>query len=154
MEIQIAGYSVLIDDEDIEKVKHINWHPQDNRGIIYFVKHTKIGGKDKILYLHRIIMNDPTGKEVDHRNLNTLDNRKENLRVCTHAENLMNRKKHKDNTSGYKGVDFSKDHNKWRALICINYKRKHLRYYNTPEETYNAYCEASKKYHGEFGRVS
>ena len=90
---------------------------------------------------------------VDHINGDTLDNRKCNLRICTQADNIKNRKKDIDNSSGYKGVNWSKSNKKYLARICVNKKIIYLGYHATAELAYSAYCEASKKYHGEYGRL-
>jgi hypothetical protein len=99
-------------------------------------------------------MNIQNDLHIDHINGNTLDNRKANLRICTRAENNCNIKRRKNNTSGYKGVSFDKRKKKWSAYISKNYKHYFLGYFVTPEEAYIAYCKASKKYHGEYGRIA
>ena len=90
---------------------------------------------------------------IDHINGNKEDNRIENLRLCTVAENRRNGKKHENNTTGFKGVNFEKRSGKYRARIMKNFKSYNLGYYDTAEEAYSAYCAASKEYHGEFSRV-
>ena len=62
------------------------------------------GGKQGGELMHRRILNAPDGVQVDHINHNTLDNRRSNLRLCSLAQNQMNRKRASNNTSGYKGV--------------------------------------------------
>ena len=147
MIINIAGYEVVIDDEDFEKISSFQWHKRSVYKYIYFCRGQ---GLRKIL-LHRFIMNAPKDKIVDHINTNTLDNRKCNLRLCTRTENSRNRKTNNTNVSGYKGV--SKHRGKWQAQIEIDKKPLYLGLFSTPEEAHKAYCEASKKYHKEFGRV-
>jgi hypothetical protein len=152
--INIAGYDVLIDDEDFEKVNVHNWCIFHSRGRTpYVIKQILKNGKRHRVFLHRMVIGAPEGKEIDHVNGNTLDNRKMNLRICDHAENVKNCKKNKKNTSGFKGVYFLKKNMKYRALIKNNGKRIHLGLFDTPEEAHKAYCDASKKYHGEFGRT-
>jgi len=149
MVINIARYEVIIDDEDFERVSAINWRPI---GVgRYFGIGKRVNGKYKLTWLHRFIINAPAGVEVDHVNLNTLDNRKCNLRICTRTQNMHNRFKYKNNSSGYKGV--CKDHNSWRATIVIENKKVYLGNFKTKEEAYDAYCEASAKYHKEYGRL-
>jgi hypothetical protein len=103
--------------------------------------------------MHRFILG-ATKKEqmVDHIDGNTLNNQKYNLRIVTPQINSMNKKKARHNT-GYKGVDFNKSAGKWRARICLDYKSIYLGSFDNPEDGYKAYCEASKKYHGEYGRI-
>jgi hypothetical protein len=151
MTINIQGYEVLIDDEDFERIKKFSWHrTSGNRPPIYFCRTKRYGGVRKTIMLHKFIMNAPENMEVDHRDLNTLDNRKSNLRICTHAENCKNRRG-VHNSTGYKGV--IKYGLKWRARITKNRKTILVGDFGTPEAAYAAYCKASIKYHGEFGRI-
>jgi hypothetical protein len=148
--INISGYELLVSARDLEKVMSKKWHKSLGRlGIPYFACHKPVSGK---IYLHRFIMNCPSDMVVDHISGNTLDNRRENLRICTQAENNRNLPKPKTNTSGYKGVYWNKEVQKWQSYIQINKKKKRLGSFKTPEEAYQAYCEASQKCHGEFGR--
>jgi len=152
MKIEICGYDVLIDDEDYVRIRAINWR-RTSAGL-YFGTGRKINGKYKIIFFHRFIIDAPEGFEVDHINMNTLDNRKINLRICTKAQNRQNRSMYKNNPSGYKGVTFNKSKNKWMGRISENKKYHFLGYFDTPEEAYEAYCKASKKYHKEYGRIA
>jgi hypothetical protein len=154
MIIKIDEYNILIDDEDYERVKGINWHlTPTSCGGPYAYRSKRINGKCCVIYLHRFIINVPDDKEVDHINGDTLDNRKANLRICNKEENAQNKGMQSNNTSGYKGVFYENRRKKWRAKIDAHGKRIHLGYFEAPEEAYASYCEASKKYHGEFGRV-
>jgi len=151
MTINIAGYDVLIDKEDLDKIVDINWTVLKASDKIYFRKfcHTK-----KTILLHRHIINASKNTTVDHINGNTLDNRKCNLRLCTVAENSRNRRKNITNSSGYKGVSWASKRKKWQAKIMVNRKTIFLGYFNTAEDAYAVYCEASKKYHGEYRRIA
>ncbi len=86
---------------------------------------------------------------VDHINGDGLDNRLINLRLSTPAENGRNSKRYSTNSSGYKGVKPSKD-GKFEAAICINRRIVYLGKHPTPQDAHAAYCEAARKYHGEF----
>lgn len=100
---------------------------------------------------HRLAFVYVTGNcppNIDHINGNRADNRFENLRAATLSQNCMNRGKPVSNSSGYKGVRNSR--NRWRATIGSGGKRYYLGYFDTPEEAYEAYCEAAKKLHGDF----
>tara|TARA_R110000803_G_scaffold97328_1_gene165491 strand:- start:22 stop:504 length:483 start_codon:yes stop_codon:yes gene_type:complete len=77
--------------------------------------------------------------QIDHININPLDNRIENLRVVNISQNLRNQKKQDNCSSIYKGVSWFKRSKKWKATISINGKRKHLGYYDTEEEAYEVY---------------
>jgi hypothetical protein len=140
MIINIAGYDVLIDDEDFEKVNSLKWHRigWGKRRSIYFA-HTGPRPKRETTLLHRFIINAPNGIEVDHINLNTLDNRKCNLRLCSHRENTYNRPMQRINKSGFKGVH--KKGRRYFAQIQYQGKKCCIGYFETPEEAQKAYCK-------------
>jgi len=104
--------------------------------------------------MHRLILNPPAGITIDHINGNGLDNRRENLRLAGRGQNQCNRGKQSNNTSGFKGVTWHKNLNKWEAGISISGKRYHVGFYKTPEAAARAYDDAAKKYHGEFARLN
>jgi len=106
----------------------------------------------KRIIMHRLIMNAPENKDVDHINRNKLDNRKENLRLCTQAENARNASIRTDNTSGYKGVAFND--NRWQATTKINGKRVYIGRYKTAKEAALAYDEVVRKLHGDFASTN
>lgn len=88
--------------------------------------------------------------EIDHINGRTDDNRIENLRNATRSQNGANRGKHKNNSTGFKGV--TKKKNKWTACVAINKKRFRLGSFDTPEAAYEAYLQKSKEVQKEFAR--
>jgi hypothetical protein len=85
-----------------------------------------------------------------------LDNRRENLRICTIQQNIRNSRKWKtkEQTSKYKGVTWKKEKSKWRAYICVDRKQIHLSYYNSEAEAAKAYNIAAIKYFGEFANLN
>jgi len=91
-------------------------------------------------------------KELDHINTNRIDNRIVNLREADDGNQAFNQTKRKTNTSGYKGVTWSKKLNKWHAQISINYKKKHLGHYDNILDAAKAYENAAKELHGKFAR--
>lgn len=92
---EVTGVTI-IDNEDIGKIGDYKLVLSGKKELRYAGFWTKENGKRKFYYLHRFIMNAPKGKDVDHKNHNTLDNRKRNLKVCSRAENIQNGSKHKD----------------------------------------------------------
>jgi len=88
--------------------------------------------------------------EIDHKNTIKSDNKWENLREATHSQNLMNRPTQSNNTSGYKGINWSKEKNKWRARIKVNNKEKFIGYFMCLGKAFQARKEAEHKYFGEF----
>ena len=146
------GYFTKVDDEDYEKFASIRWQAMvDSRSKM--VRASRKGGNPRTtIYLSREIMNAPKGKLVDHVNGNQLDNQKQNLRLCTHAENLQNRGPTKSNTSGFKGVCFDKNLKKWRAQIGFKMKRRYIGSFNTKKEAALAYDRFTRKLHGKFAK--
>lgn len=139
----------IIDDEDYERLNQWKWSFH-NGG--YGVRTT--WPDNKAVLLHRIVMNCPDNMEVDHINGNKLDNRKENLRVCTARENRLNRKKSKNKTSKYKGVHWNKDNSKWRAKITVNDKSISLGCFITELEAAEAYNKSALTYFGKYAKLN
>ena len=139
------GIKILV-DEDFQYKDGFSFklHP----GGYAMFSGTKDGFHNKLL--HRIIMDAPDDKMVDHINGNPLDNRRENLRLCSNQENNRNKGKKSDNTSGFKGVSWSKQTGKWLANITVDGKSKYLGYFDDKLKAYEAYCTACEKYHGDF----
>ena len=104
--------------------------------------------------LHRYIMNPPAGYEVDHVDLNTLNNRKSNLRLCTHQQNQCNQPLQCNNTSGISGVSFYPPRHKYRARIKIGQQDIHLGYYCSFIEAVQARNVGMECMFGEYGRYN
>lgn len=141
------GQFAIIDEEDFEKVSEFSWHHLTSGKYGY----AKRGSNPQIL-LHRFIMNAPKGKEVDHINRDSLDCRKENLRVCTRSQNTFNHPKRKNNTSGYVGVWLNKATGLYHAEIMVNYKKKHLGVFRLIEGAIKSRKEAEAEYYKNFDR--
>lgn len=133
-----------IDKEDFDKVKDFTWTINDQGYVIS----TTSNIYHKHIRLSRLVMDAQEMLEVDHINHDLLDNRKNNLRVVTHQQNLFNQQKAKNNTSGFIGV--VKYNDKWRAQIMYNGKVKHLGIYDTPEEASSVYNTFAQKLFGEY----
>ena len=137
----------FFDKEDFELIKDYKWGENPN-GYIRAYKY--INKKVIAILLHRLVMNPPKGTLVDHRNHNRTDCRKENLRMSSYSQNNMNKKVSCASTSGYSGVNFAKNRNKWGARIQLEHKRKWLGYFDTFEEAVAARKAAEKEYFGEY----
>lgn len=97
----------------------------------------------------------PDGMEIDHINGKRDDNRLSNLRLVTRRENMRNRKRHSNNTSGYIGVGVHKKSGKFQSRVYdLNGLRKHLGLFDTAEEAHQAYLIATQSlgYHENHGR--
>lgn len=109
------------------------------------IGHTEGGGR--IHPIHRVLLNPPKDKVTDHINHDTLDNRRNNIRTCSQAENNQNAGP-RPNSSGFTGVDAWG--NRWRARIRIQGKVRHLGMFDTPEEAHAQYLSARKEAFREF----
>lgn len=142
------GKVALVDDEDYERINAHKWY--FNQGYAVRNKQRPIRG---VILMHREILGLESG-QADHRNMDTLDNRRCNLRPATNAQNQANQPADKRNTSGYKGVSWITAKKKWRAHITVNGKYLFLGYFDNAEEAGRAYADAAKQHWGEFARVS
>lgn len=139
-------FEVLVDDDDYDRVMEYNWSiSKSNKN--YFRVESRI--KYKLIRLHRFILNltskDP---QVDHKDGNTLNNQKSNLRTCTIPQNMRNCRS-KGNKTGYRGV--YKNRKKYRACISINDKTFHIPgNFDTAEEAARVRDEWALKISGEF----
>ena len=140
------------DLEDYEKIKDYCWYYSEG----YLTTNITISkGKQKRLKLHRLIMDEPEGFEVDHivhpkgEGLK-YDNRKSNLRLVNKSQNQMNKHKQSNNTSGVVGVSWHKRDLCWEAHISVNKKYIYLGRFKTLDEAIDARLKAEKKYFGEY----
>lgn len=153
------GRIAIVDDDDFEKIKHLTWSSRKS-GDKYYAAHQKYlyreNGKQisKCTLMHRLILNAPTGVQVDHINGDALDNRKENLRLCTPSQNQHNRKAQVNNKSGFKGVCKPSGRNRYRATIYLHNKPIRLGCFDCPIKAARAYNAAAIKYHGEFAKLN
>ncbi len=140
----------LVDDEDFEVLNKYKWS-YSSAGKGYVQRYPGI-------LMHRVVLNAQKNEEIDHKNGDGLDNRKLNLRKCTHAQNLRNRRRQKNNTSGYIGVSLQRKRGKkwakWKAQIHFNQKTITLGFFSFKEEAARKYDEAAKIYFGEFAQLN
>lgn len=142
---------VQVDAADAEMLKQYRWYVGKG-GYIITVKWDTTLKKRVNMRLHKLLMPNKY-YHVDHINGDKLDNRRCNLRYVNQTQNNRNRGIRKNNKSGYKGVSWNKACKKWAAHIMVNRKSIYLGLYDTPESAHKAYCEAAKKYHGDFHNV-
>jgi hypothetical protein len=149
---KIAGYS-LVDENVYEWAIKYKWHT-DKNGYLTRSK-LKSDGQDykekRLKYrLHRLVIGAPDGIMVDHINGDIYDNRLCNLRLASDLQNQFNKKKSKRNKTGYKGVSYRKNTNRYRAILGYQNMQFELGTFLTPEEAYFAYCKKSIEVKGEF----
>jgi len=157
-EIQLTkGYVAIVDDEDYEELSKHKWYAQTKRFVQYAKRACYKNGDQITISMHRIITNCPDGMQVDHINHNGLDNRKENLRICTNQENSRNQMKHISTTLGMvKGVVISKciKSKPYKARIRYNGKAKDIGYFATIEEAALAYDKKALELFGQYAQLN
>lgn len=142
------GKFALVDDEDFDFLNQFKWRLSNSN---YAVRWENLPGKshNRLLQMHRVIMNTPKGLLVDHINHDTLDNRKENLRNCTPSENKYNSGKYRTGKMKYKGIA-KHSLNRWKVQI----KKDNVHYraygFTSEEDAARAYDQMAKELHGEF----
>ena len=147
-EIQLAKDRgvALVDDEDFEAALPYTWW-RHSRGYAYTQVRTP--GKKDTIYLHQLISRRMgVSGAPDHENRNKLDCRRENLRPCTHTQNMANCGVRKHNKLGVKGV--RRSGKRYAAQIRNNYKTHHLGTFDTVQEASDVYFEAARSFYGEF----
>ena len=149
------NYNAIVDDNMHEFLSQFKWYANKviaskKKNSFYPSRSMKLGCRWKIIFLHHVIAGHPMkGFHVDHINRNTLDNRRENLRVVSVQENLRNSSKSSRNKSGFKGVSLDKATGKYQVFICKNYKSKYLGEYETAIEAAKAYDMKAIELFGE-----
>lgn len=143
---------VLISDEDYEFLSQFKWHKIKGG---YAIRNIALGdGKWTIEYMHRDIARRMgltiDGRQIDHRNRNKLDNQRENLRMSTQSQNVMNSPIRRNNTSSVSGVHFDKSKRKWVARVSVEGKSVFFKRFDTFEEAVEARKRIAKEYYGEF----
>jgi hypothetical protein len=144
----------LVDDCDFDSVSGYKWYAKKKHKVFYAAMNYSSETPSGRIDLHRFIMNPKSGQEVDHRNGDGLDNRRSNLRVCSHRQNLMNQRIRKGASSKYKGVVWDKTNKKWKASIGFNYKLIHLGRYINEKDAAMAYDKKAQELFGEFARIN
>ena len=148
------GQFALIDEQDADLILPHRWFALRD-GHTYYAnrKSPTVDGKRTRIHMHRVILDAPVGMDVDHRDGDGLNNTRENLRLCSRSQNMMNQRL-KGGTSQFKGVHWRKKCAKWQARIQINGKRISLGHFIDEIEAARAYDTAARELFGEFSRTN
>ncbi len=139
-----------VSDHRFDELKQWNWQFGD--GYAYRIQN--INGSLHTIRMHVQIMNPPKGMEVDHKDLDKLNNQDDNLRVCTSSQNKANKGLTTRNTSGYKGVSWNKKDKKWKVAIDYDNHHIYLGRFDDVIEAAKAYDKAARIYHGEYANLN
>jgi hypothetical protein len=159
------GLQCLVDEDDFEELSKVKWLAQNCGGGRFYAARAEyfydpITGVKKRRYelMHRRLLPVPPGHWVDHKNRDTLDNRRSNLRQSTPSQNGINRPPHKNKKlSRYRGVAYVaylNRKNPWMAFLNANGKRTYLGYFPDELTAAKAHDAAAKELQGEFAQLN
>jgi hypothetical protein len=141
------GEEFYFDIEDFEKVKKHAWY-LSKRGYIA----TNIHRRARLM--HKVLLGDIDGADVDHISGNKLDNRRSNLRVCTHQENMFNQRRRCTNTTGFMGVSYMKRVGRYEAYVHCGGRKHYAGLFRSPEDAATARDKKASVLFGEFARLN
>ena len=146
------GKFSIVDDADFEWLSQWKWHYGTNGYAVRTENYYDLDGTRKCrkIGMHRHILGINGDLCGDHKDGNTLNNQRYNLRVATSSQNQMNRIFPRSSSSQYKGVSWSKAREKWKVSIVKLGKRKHLGYFNSEQDAALVYNFAAHNNFGEF----
>lgn len=158
------GYVALVDDSDYENLSRYSWGVVRNGGrrLLYAVTDLPVldgslwrNGKPRRrkLFMHRMLLGEGS-RVVDHKNGDGLDNRRCNLRPTGHAQNLQNRGRPSNNTSGFKGVYWCRQTSRWAVRVTANGKTTNLGRHKSKIAAAIEYNIAAVQFHGEFAKLN
>lgn len=150
------GKVALVDDADFEALAKYKWQAKRDKKTWYVYRRArKSDGEKGLMSMHRQIMVAGPGREVDHKDGDGLNNQRDNLRLCSHAQNMCNHQHKTDGCSSlYKGVCWRKDVARWVAKIRVSRRLIHLGLFDSQEDAAQAYNQAAKQYFGEFAALN
>jgi hypothetical protein len=153
MEIELTrGFKAIIDDDDFDLVRAFKWRAHNGgSGMTYAGRTVAVGKKMTCVLMHRFITGAKPGQLVDHKDGNTMNNRRDNLRICTHAENMRNSKVRKHSQSGVRNVrqEIKNGTTSFRAKVQVDGK-VHRKLFKTASEAEAWAKELRFRLHGEF----
>jgi hypothetical protein len=166
IEIQLTQSKITLIDNEDEDLAYLKWyvyHQGSTLNPLWYARRAlpRVNGKQTHVSMHRLILERKIGRslfaweQTDHADNDTLNNQRYNLRVVSTPQNQHNQRIHTIGKKGnYKGVDWKKNTNKWRARIQINHNRIEIGYFDTEIKAARAYDEAAKIYCGEHAHLN
>lgn len=149
------GAIAIVDDEDYDELSRHKWLlNKDGYAQRTAKKAEKEPRKQRVILMSRFLLGITGNELCDHINGNKLDNRKGNLRIANASQNMVNRLKQRNNTSGYKGVCKTSSCNRWVAQIYCDKQYIYLGRHDSAEEAALAYNLKAKELYGEYARLN
>ena len=144
------GYVALVDDDDYDWLSEHRWSAvgSEAKGV-YAATQVRVAGQRRTVLMHRLIAGATPGQLVDHVDGATLDNRKANMRLCTHSQNMQNSRRR---DGGYKGV--TRHRGLWRAAICVDRRTIQSRVLTSAIAAARAYDRLALEHHCEFAKLN
>jgi hypothetical protein len=151
------GYTTVVDDKDFAWLNQWKWSVQEaSNGRAYALRTIRnhVTKKRSRVYMHRLILQLSVGctREVDHKDRNGLNNRRDNLRRATTSQNQANSCLPSHNTSGFKGVSWNARQQRWKAEMRYRGRQYFLGYFLTARAAKKVRDCASKRMFGAFAR--
>lgn len=158
------GLVAIVDDEDYERVTALGgWFAGVGLGGRMSARRNQRirsgrgSGARTVIYLHRFILNAKPGQQIDHKNGDTLDNRRSNLRFCTSSQNCQNRRARSDNASGFKGVHLERRADGRAALYVVQVRGNGMHFRRRVKSAIDGarlYDEVALRFFGRFARLN
>ena len=149
------GKVTQVDDDVFDYLNQFNWYAEKGYNTYYAARKITINGLKTSTRMHTVILKIDKGSICDHIDHDGLNNQKSNLRICSHFQNMRNRKSNHNAKSRYLGVSPSGRNNlPWRTFIEINRKSTSLGYFKTEEEAALAYNNTAIKHYKEFANLN
>lgn len=145
------GEFAMVDDKDYPKLSKLKWTVLITKGLKYAVNFYGRRHR-KMRFMHREIVKSSAKQKVDHKDGHGLNNRRRNLRRCSHVQNLWNRGPQRNNTSGFKGVSWSRTAQKWEARVTANGVQYFLGNFDSKISAVRAHRRKTRLLHGSFAR--
>ncbi len=148
------GKKAQVDDQDYDYLNQWTWGLLKVHHCVYAYRQIYPEGKHISILMHRLLLKVPDQMEIDHKDGDGLNNCRSNLRICTHQQNLCNRRKIITHTSPFRGVSWDSRRQKWRVRIRQGTKDKWAGYFTDEKQAALAYNWAAIIYFGEFARLN
>jgi hypothetical protein len=148
------GYQAVVDDGDYTEMNKYSWHVTG----VGYAQRVMAGDdgswkKQQYTSMHRSIIGAEKGQIVDHINGDTLDNRKVNLRIVTHSQNMRNRRVAKNNTSGCPNVYWQRQKKRWVVWLDIDGKHTYCGSFRELRDAIGHRNKLVIEHYGVYGRV-